>query len=200
MNKQEFIACLRAKLQGLPTAEVEERLCFYSEIIDDKIEEGTSEEQAVGEIGGVDEIAREIVADIPLTKIAKERMRPKKRPKTWEVTLLALGSPVWLALLISVAAVIFSLWVSVWAVIVSLWATFGALVGCAIGGIGGGIVFACLGKVPAGLVLVGGGIFSAGVAIFAFLCCMAATKGLVKLTRSMLLGAKLLFVKGEVSQ
>ncbi len=200
MNKQEFIACLRAKLQGLPTAEVEERLCFYSEIIDDKIEEGASEEQAVGEIGSVDEIAREIVADIPLTKIAKERMRSKKRLKAWEITLLALGSPVWLALLISAAAVIFSLWVSAWSVIVSLWATFGATVGCFFGGVGGGIVFALIGKVPTGLVLIGGGLSSLGLSVFLFLGCVAASKGLVLLTKKILLGTKLLFVKGEVSQ
>ena len=130
MNKQEFIACLRAKLQGLPTAEVEERLCFYSEIIDDKIEEGIPEEQAVGEIGGVDEIAREIVADIPLAKIAKERMRSKRRLKTWEIVLLALGSPVWVSLLVAVAAVAVSLLVSVWAVVVSLWAAFGGSSPC----------------------------------------------------------------------
>ena len=57
MNKHDFIAKLRAKLSGLPDSDVRERLGFYSEMIDDRIEEGLSEEAAVSEIGSVDDIA-----------------------------------------------------------------------------------------------------------------------------------------------
>ncbi len=40
MTKQEFIAELRKGLSGLPKKELEERLTFYSEMIDDRMEEG----------------------------------------------------------------------------------------------------------------------------------------------------------------
>ena len=53
MDKQEFLSKLRAKLFGLPQKELEERLSFYSEMIDDRIEEGLSEETAVKELGTV---------------------------------------------------------------------------------------------------------------------------------------------------
>ena len=46
MNKQEFIALLRKGLSGLPQKELEERLTFYSEMIDDRIEEGLTETTA----------------------------------------------------------------------------------------------------------------------------------------------------------
>ena len=54
MNKRDFIESLRAKLLGLPKQEVEERLAFYGEMIEDRKEEGLTEEQAVAAIGSVD--------------------------------------------------------------------------------------------------------------------------------------------------
>ena len=45
MRKQEFLAQLRKALSGLPQDEIEERLTFYGEMIDDRMEEGLSEEE-----------------------------------------------------------------------------------------------------------------------------------------------------------
>ena len=45
MTKNEFISRLRARLSGLPKDEIRERLAFYGEMIDDRIEEGLSEEE-----------------------------------------------------------------------------------------------------------------------------------------------------------
>ena len=81
MNKQEFLTELRAKLSGLPTDDVEERLGFYGEMIDDRTEEGVTEEQAVEEIGTVDQIASQIISEVPLTKIVREKIKPKRRLK-----------------------------------------------------------------------------------------------------------------------
>ena len=99
MDKQEFISKLRAKLFGLPQKELEERLSFYSEMIDDRIEEGLSEETAVKELGAVYEGEWQIIAEIPLSKLVKERIKPKRALNVWDV-LLAIGSPIWLSLMI----------------------------------------------------------------------------------------------------
>ena len=56
MNKQEFLAQLRKGLSGLPQDDIEERLTFYSEMIEDQTEEGLSEDEAVAQIGSVDEM------------------------------------------------------------------------------------------------------------------------------------------------
>ena len=127
MDKQAFLTALRSGLSGLPQDEIEERLTFYGEMIDDRMEEGLCEEEAVAAIGEVSEIVRQAVADTPLAKIAKERIRPKRRLKTWEIVLLALGSPIWLSLAIAAAAVLFAVIVSLWSVILSLWAVFASL-------------------------------------------------------------------------
>ena len=40
MRKQDFIKELRLNLSFLPKEEIDDRISFYSELIDDKIEEG----------------------------------------------------------------------------------------------------------------------------------------------------------------
>ena len=100
MTKHEFIKKLKVRLVKLPKTEVDERLNFYSEMIDDRMEEGLSEEDAVAALGTVEEIARQIVADIPLTKIVKERIKGRRRLRGWEIALLAALSPVWFPLVV----------------------------------------------------------------------------------------------------
>ena len=49
MTKKEFLSSLRSKLQGLPPSDIDERISFYSEMIDDRMDEGKSEEEAVSD-------------------------------------------------------------------------------------------------------------------------------------------------------
>ena len=53
MTKQEFLLNLRKGLLGLPPQDIEERLAFYNEMIEDRIEDGLSEEEAVAEMGRI---------------------------------------------------------------------------------------------------------------------------------------------------
>lgn len=200
MLKQEFLAQLRDALCGLPQRDIDERLTFYSEIIDDRMEEGLSEEEAVAAVGSVDEIFAQVVADIPFSKIAKEKFKPKRRLTAWEIVLLALGSPIWLSLGIAAFAVILSLYISLWAVVISLWAIFAALAGCALGGIVAAIVFACSGNLLTGIAMLGAGILLAGLSIFMFFGCKAATKGTVLLAKKMALSIKNCIIRKEAAQ
>ena len=197
MNKQAFMANLRARLFGLPRQDVEERLSFYSEMIDDRMEDGLSEEDAVLQTGSVEAIAAQIIADIPLTKIAKDKIKPKRRMKAWEILLLALGSPIWLSLLIAAFAVILSLYVVLWSLIISIWAVFVSLVACALGGVAAGILFICYGHGLTGIATIGAGIVCSGLAIFLFFGCQAATKGGILLTKKIALGIKKCFAGKE---
>lgn len=118
MTKKEFLSGLRKKLVKLNRADLKERLGFYSEIIDDKIEEGLSEEEAVSDVGSIDEIAEQILADNGL----EERSLRKREPVTpWELALLISGSPIWLSVLITVFAVLLSVNVTLWAVEIPLY-------------------------------------------------------------------------------
>ena len=197
MNKQEFLVQLRKGLSGLPKDDIDERLTFYSEMIDDRMEDGIPEETAVCEIGAVDELVSQIIADIPLTKLVKEKITPKKKLKAWEIVLLVLGSPIWLSLLIAAFAVIFSLYVVLWSVIISLWAAFASFVACGLAGIAAGVYFAAGGNGLTGIAMIGAGIVCAGLSVFMFFGCKAATKGILNLTKKLAIQIKNCFIKKE---
>ena len=199
MNKQEFLVQLRKGLSGLPQEDIEERLLFYSEMIDDRMEEGGTEEDAVSGIGSVEAIIAQIKADIPLTKLVRDKITPKKSIKAWEIVLLVLGSPIWLSLLIAAFAVILSLYAVIWAVVISLWSVFGGLIGCALGGIAGGTVIACNGNALSGIAVLAAGIVCIGLSIFTFYGCKMATKGTLMLTKKMAIWIKNCFIKKEAA-
>ena len=200
MSKQEFLIQLRKRLSGLPQDDIEERLTFYSEMIEDRMEEGLPEEDAVSAVGTVDGIVAQIITDIPVAKIAKERTKPKRRLKAWEIVLLALGSPIWLSLLIAAFAIILSLYISMWAVIISLWAVFASFATCSIGGVLSRITFTIGGNGVSGVVMLAAGIVCAGLSILMFYGYKAATKGILILTKKMAIWTKNCFMGKEVAQ
>ena len=197
MTKQEFIIELALKLNGLPKAETQERISFYGEMIDDRIESGLTEEAAVADIGSVDDIATQILSEIPLGKIVKEKITPKRRFTWWEITLIAVGSPIWLSLLISLFAIVISVYAVLWSAIASIWAVDVALLGCFIGGLISAILLICNGAVAGGLAILGIAIFSAGASLAFFFVCRIATIGMAKLTKKIALGIKRLFIRKE---
>lgn len=197
MTKIKFLLSLNEKLKGLPQDDVEERLNFYSEMIEDRMEEGLSEEDAVSAVGSVDDIAKQIKSEISSVKISKNEMKPKRRMKAWEIVLLALGAPIWISLIIAAIAVFLSLYLSLWSVIVSLWAIFASLIACAIGGIIAGIVFAFHGNGLTGMAIVGASLICTGLAIFLCFCCKAATKGTLLLTKKSVSHIKNCFTRKE---
>ena len=177
MNKQEFIAELQSRLSGFSKQDVAERIDFYIEMIDDRMEDGLSEEDAVAQIGSVDAIAQQIMSEASFAKNEKQATKSPKRFKVWEIVLLALGSPIWISLAVAAFVVILAVYIVLWAGIASLWAVFGALVACGVAGVVGGILFAFLGIAPMGFAIVGAGCFCAGLSIFMFFGCLLATKG-----------------------
>lgn len=198
MTKVEFICILNEKLSGLPQDEIEERLSFYGEMIDDRMDEGFSEEDAVRDVGNIDDIAAQIIEDVPLFKIVKNNIKKKKRKLgAVEITLLVLGAPIWLSLLIAALAVLIALYAVLWSVIISLWSVFAALAGCALGGVLSVIPLALAGKATTLVAMIGAALVCAGLSIFTFFGCKLATKGLLILTKKMAIGIKNLFIRKE---
>ena len=197
MTKQEFLAQLCNGLSGLPHNDIEERLSFFDEMIEDRMEEGLSEEEAVAAAGSVEEIISQAVAETPLAKIAKERITPKRKLKTWEIVLLIAGSPIWFALAIALASIVFSVYVSLWAVIIALWAAFASMVFSTLVCFAAGVIIACIGKIIPALAMISAGLVLAGLSIFMCIGCIAITKCIVKLTEKFALWIKGCFIKKE---
>lgn len=194
MSKQELLAQLRKALTGLPQADIEERLAFYSEMIDDQIEEGLSEEEAVSAVGAVDEIVTQAATETPFSKIAKERLKAKRRLRASEIVLLALGSPIWLSLGIAAFAVILSLYVVLWSVIISLWTVFVSLAVCALSSVPVCVILTVSSNGVSGVAVLAAGLVCAGISIFMFYGCKAATKGVLMLTKKIAIWIKNCFI------
>jgi uncharacterized membrane protein len=196
MTKRDFLAKLKIGLSKLPPNDVNERLDFYSEMIDDLMEEGLSEEVAVDRVGSADDVVFQILNETKNVKA--ETIKSKRKMKTWEIALLIVGSPVWVSLLIAAFAALCSLYISIWSVIIALWAIFGSFVGVAFGGLAAGTVFTVCGNAVSGIALIGAGIILAGLSIFLFFGCKAATEGISLLTKKIASKIKSRSIKKEV--
>lgn len=200
MTKLEFQTLIRQKLSGTLPKEASERIAFYCEMIEDGMEDGMSEEEAVASVGSVDAIVDEILSEVPLTKLVKEKITPKRRLKTWELVLLLLGAPIWASLLIAVIASALSLYLSLWAGILSLWATVPAFGGGALLGIVKGVSLVFDESALVGIALLGGGIAASGLALLCYHGCLAITKGAFTLTRWLVLVMKKGLIRKEANE
>lgn len=197
MTKLTLLMSLYDKLSDLSREDVEERLNFYSEMIEDRMEEGLTEEEAVAQVGSVEEIVAQIKADLSAVDSPQIKVKPKRRMKVWEIVLLTIGSPVWLSLLIAAFAVLIAVYVVLWAVVISLWAVFGAFVGCALGIVFMAVKIAVEGNAFVCIALIGAAIACAGLSIFLFFGSRKATKAIMFLSKWIALGIKKCFVSRE---
>ena len=199
MTKNEFMNILRSReeLFGMTEEDIARSLSFYEELIDDRIEEGMSEEEAVADVGDPREIAAQILSEIPLSKLVKKKIKPSRRLRAWEIVLLAVGSPIWLTLLIAAVVIVFALYAVLWSLVASVWAVGVALAGTFLLSIAALVLLCIQGGVGTGLVFLGLGVFCAGLAIFLWFGTMAATKGAWWLSKKFLLLMKSCFVRKE---
>ena len=194
MDKYDFLLALEKRLEGLPEADRQASLDFYAEMLDDLVEGGMTEAEAVATLGSVDTIAEEILMDTPLPKLVKAKMK-KRRLSGLEITLLAVGFPIWLPILVSLLSVIFAIYVSLWAAVISLYAANVAMAACAPTGILAAVVLFASGKPTAALLFLGAGLALAGLSILWFLLCNLTAKGMWKLGRLTLRGIKACFIR-----
>ena len=199
MTKIKFLLDLTEKLSGLPQQDIEERLMFYSEMIEDRVEEGLSEEDAVASIGTVEDISAQIKADALRENTTPPKKDARRKMKPWEIVLLVVGSPIWLALLISVLAVAVSLYVVLWALVISLWSVSASFAACSVGGVFAGVLFICKGNVVSGIAMIGMALACAGFSVLCFYACKAATGGFIKLTCKIWSMVKRRILKKEVA-
>ena len=196
MNKAEFNKYLSEKLSDLPKSDIEKSLNFYSEIIDDRMEEGIGEEEAVTAIGDVDAIAKEILLDTPLANLMKSKLKPRSKMRGWEITLLILGFPIWFPLIVALFVVFIAVYIVIWSVIITLYVADLSFVVCGIAGsISSIVIFA--GNTASALLILGCSLFAMGLGIFAYFAVSELTKMLVKLTGMFTRFVKSLLIKRE---
>ena len=200
MFREAFLGELRKGLAGLPEEELEGRLAFYEEMIDDRMEEGLTEEAAVAEVGPASRVIGQILAEIPLSRIVREKVKPRHALRVWEILLLVLGSPIWLSLLVAAAAVVLSLYAVLWAVVISLWAADLSLAASAVACVAGGVLFLIKGRLIPACCALGAALVCAGLAILMFFLCLWLSKALVKGTGKFFMGLKARLMRKEKAE
>ena len=96
MTKQEFLDKLEAGLAG--TNEEEQVLEFYREMIADRVEDGMSEEEAVAQVGTVEEILASCVQSVTVvprqnTEQTGEIRRVVIREREFDIQILPTEEP-----------------------------------------------------------------------------------------------------------
>ncbi len=197
MTKHEFFEELKARLSALPEEDIKASLDYYEEMIDDRIEEGLSEEEAVEAIGTPADIAADILKEMPLTKLVAARVRHKRRLAAWEIVLLILGSPIWFSLLVAAFAVVLSVYIVIWSVVISLYAVGISLAAASLACLVYGFAVVNLQGIAARLPAIGAGFLVAGLSLFMWLGCKYVTKGVIALSKLIFRGIKSLFIRKE---
>lgn len=170
MNKVAFTDELYHLLKPLPKAERQQYIDYYEEMIDDRMEDGLSEEEAVAALGSAADIATQILGEVP--------QMPARKIRIWEIVLIVLGSPIWLTLLLSIATVVLcivasivTVYLLIWACIATLYCGVLALLAGAFAGIVGGVYYLIGGITAPGIAFLGGALVCAGCTILLFFAC-----------------------------
>lgn len=202
MTKNEFITQLRKLLGGLPQDDIDRSITFYSEMIDDSIEDGMSEAEAVEALGAIEDIVINIKSEntdktektenmacgeeiTPANtnngKISKERL-----------IIVIVTFPLW----IGIVAGLFGVYIGFWGTFVGL---CGAAIGFAVGAVGGLIVSPVLfvSSVYTGLMLVGCCLMLGGLVVPLVFVLKIIAKGLIELFKLAIKGVKALLIPKE---
>lgn len=193
MTKQEFLSELERALGKLPHAEVEQALAFYDEAISDRMEDGLSEAEAVADLGPIDEIAAQIAAETP--PIPRAIARANTGSRTLNIVLLAAFSPIWIPIVLALAAAALAVHVAIWAVIAALWAVDAVLVLMPFAGIAALISTLGGGMPLPGVFVFGLSLVSSGFGLVASFAVFWASKLLFRATRSFARWIASLFVR-----
>ncbi len=191
MTKTQFLDRIKAGISSLPREDKEKYLEYYSEMVDDRMEEGMTEEEAVADIGSTSDIVAQILREgssqsqaqnqeKPISDKLKDNIDSDARP--WIIAAVVLTSPVWVPILFGLASGLIGIAAGVFSAIAAFYAS-------AVGVFAAGV--ACIVKAffvtLAGetVAYVGAGLLCMGISLLLFLLgnlCIKLTVKLIKLT------------------
>lgn len=139
MTKIEYLNLLRDALSKVTNNYLDNRIDYYSEMIDDRIEEGMSEEEAVASMESIESIVEATKLEKPLPTLVAEKVKEKNEElkksdnKALIIVLLILASPVWLPIACVVAALGIALLACAFSVVITIFAVLIGIIAMGIG-------------------------------------------------------------------
>ena len=195
MNKQEFLNEIGRRLEAFPPEEIERSKEYFLEMIEDRMEDGMSEEEAIADIGSVDDAVADILKDIPLTKVIKATMKPEGKLRTWEIICLILGAPIWIPLLLVAIILIFVWYIVIWVIVICFFAVDLALFVSGIASLVIGLASLAQLEPAAPVLAIGAGLCLIGISILLFIPLLKLAKVTGKLGKKIALWIKSWFVR-----
>lgn len=95
MTKQEFMLLLEQQTRLLPLSERNRLINYYNEALEDRMEEGMSEEEAVASLDNLDEISLNLFDEIEDVSMEKTETA-HRMPTALKWFLLFITSPLWI--------------------------------------------------------------------------------------------------------
>ena len=196
MSKADFLRLLERALMQLSEEERQKNLEYYSELLDDMMEEGMTEAEATAKLGSPNQIAQSILQEMPLGKLVTTRMKPKSGWTPLAIVLAVVGSPVWVPLLLATIAIVLAVFVSIWAL---GFAAVAVVIALAVAVVAAPIfaVRAAVMTLPLGLMLLGAGLVLLGLCVLGGLMAVELCKLLWQLTVWLAHKIKGLFIRKE---
>lgn len=196
MSKADFLRLLERALAQLSEEERQKNLEYYSELLDDMMEEGMTEAEATAKLGSPSQIAQSILQEMPLSKLVSTRVKPRSGWTPLAIVLAVVGSPVWVPLLLVGVAVVLALFVSIWAL---GFAAIAVVIGLAVAVVAAPIIAirAAAMTLPLGLMLLGAGLVLLGLCVLGGLMTVELCKLLWQLTVWLCHKVKGLFIRKE---
>lgn len=117
MTEKEYLKELKRNLSALKRSDRNSLIEFYKEMIEDKIENGKTEREAIAELEPADAVAKRTLAEYG---IDEEELNKRKKINGMTLALVIIGSPLWISLAIAALAVVLAVAISILAIIISI--------------------------------------------------------------------------------
>ena len=195
MNKNQFVDEIKSRLSNYPEVEIDKAMAFYVESIDDRVEDGMSEEEAVASLGNINEIIDNIKGELPLNTIVKNKIESQKKKSNnnlWLIVLLIVTSPIWITLLLAIGGTIVGAIASIFGLGISIIALFG--VGSLLGIIAAVYCMVNSITMPVGAVVLVIGIMLIGIGMI-----IPVTKGVIWVFKKLIQGIKWCYKKIKIT-
>lgn len=187
MNKSEYIEALKDMLTDFPADETERFLLYYSEMIDDRVDDGMTEEEACLSIGDIEAAAKQIKSEMPMSAIVKSNVKAKVENERerrggigWLVVLAVVGFPIWFPLALALLMIVFALLICIWSLVLSLWVIFASFAASAVLLIPSAVYAAVYSGIGPCLLYIGTALVCVGISIVFFWLSLSATKWTAK--------------------
>ncbi len=136
MTKREFFDALTARMKSLPKEEQNRVIRYYNEVLEDYMEDGMTESEAVAQLEDVDTIAKRILLEYAMESHNKAPVEAnpvykaekyKKQGNVLMVVLALITIPFWGSILVSLLGAVFAIAAALFCIPISLGA---AAIGC----------------------------------------------------------------------